>query len=211
MEVDGVDGVEEEQVVDEEEQKEDTNNDEASSGNDDGDEMNKEEDFDTNEDLKDGDRDEMEPECENLDEPDDTENPDSSSNFEAENFQSQSSNETGRKRKYPTFGVKSADGLDNVVDDGFKQHETLMEKESKDTTINEPHTIEETKLEEETGDFGGAGKSGYQLNRESSTDDSQTTSENPPNPFRSPGDVNEAWFRRLNIMHQPLCPEILPL
>lgn len=195
-----VDDAGEEPVGVEEEQKEDINNDEASSGDGNVDEMEKEEEFDANEDLKEDDRDEMEPDCENLNGPENAKIPESSSNLEAENFQSQSNKETGRKRKFPTFGVKSTDGLDDVVDDGFKQRETLIENESQDSAINKPQTTEDTTLEEETGDFGGLGKSGYHQHRESSIDDSQTTSENPPNPFRSPGDVNEAWFRRLNIV-----------
>jgi midasin len=96
------------------------------------------------------------------------------------------------------FGVKDKGGTDSVRNDASDEKESTEAREQQSTTDG-PSDSNSTNTGVDASE--GANNSGDPSGGQNSAQ--QNTHENaPPNPFKTKGDINSAWFRRLNMVEQ---------
>ena len=99
--------------------------------------------------------------------------------------------------KPPAYGTEDHDGIDTVLNE-FENDVEGNDGEGNDRG-GESGAVD-------TSEKGGANQSGN--SQSLMWDQNNCSSQQPPNPFKSKGDINSAWYRRLDmVQHDPNAPD----
>jgi MoxR-like ATPase len=97
------------------------------------------------------------------------------------------------------LGLRSQDGKDSVIDPVGTEDPT--ESDDREVSQDDNGEAEGPKESDKRGSDGGSGNRGDTGTiSQSATSSGKTNEEEVPNPFKSPGDVEKFWHRKLNVI-----------